>query len=238
MYIGVMMLTFFLVFFTAAVITYVMPKKFESKAVIHIMPSRSPIKSQNFTANELEVLRSSLILKQVSKQLDLSSRWEMIEDDAIINLRKMVEVSALRGTDLIEITVENTDKEVARDIAAEVYRAYKELRVAKEREILQSMVTELEKAIKDHTVTIEGADLEAQIALLEPMREKLALERVNLEASANLVELIEEPIMAQAPSSPNVGLNLLLGAVSGLIIGLSIALLMRWFLVRRKPCAV
>lgn len=409
---GVILMTLLLVFMTASVITYVMPKKFASKAVVQVKASArvgtalgdgnvgaQPMTPQFFNT-EFEVIRSQLTLKYVVKALNLMTRWSLTEEEALGTLRDIVDAQNIRGTDLIEITVKHTGPEDARDVAKEVYEAYKKRREDKELMIAEAGMKELEKAVLDQSDVVEekrkqrdnllrqapvmirdmitgvngassiqsmqstlesqvetyttalseldtmiasinslnadeviryaanletaGQDLktlypqyqeqerllkgmqvqglgpnhptvksqkgnveslykqlqasvvsfrdslgikreaklaeiedlkkrlaeikevgitnvikmttiqgvqkefETQQEMLDKMREKLAMDRINLKQPQNIIELHEEPLVAQFPSSPNVTLNLILGAVVGLIFGIGIAFFLEY----------
>ncbi|MEN9991417.1 MAG: hypothetical protein RLZZ224_1119, partial [Verrucomicrobiota bacterium] len=409
---GVILMTLLLVFMTAAVITYVMPKKFQSTAVVQVKPStrvgvalgnenaNTSIMTPQFFATEFEVIRSQLTLKYVLQRLSLMTRWNMTEEEALGTLRNIVDAQNIRGTDLIQISVKHTGAEDARDVAKEVYEAYKKRREDKERSIAEEGMKELEKAVLDQSDVVEekrkqrdnllrrapamirdritgvngdtgiqgmqsmlesqveattsalaeidstiktidtlnadeviryaanlesaGQDLkslypeyqaqerllsglqknglgpnhpnvlsqkgtveslfkqlqasvvsfkeslrlkretkaieledlkkrltevrevavnnvilmtniqgvqkefESQQDYLDRMREKLSMDRINLKQPQNIIELHEEPLVAQFPSSPNVSLNLILGAVVGLIFGVGIAFFLEY----------
>lgn len=164
---GVILMTLLLVFMTAAVITYVMPKKFQSNAVVQVKPSsrvgtvfgdgntmNQPMTPQ-FFATEFEVIRSQLTLKYVVQRLGLMTRWNMTEEEALGTLRGIVDAQNIRGTDLIQISVKHTGAEDARDVAKEVYEAYKKRREEKERLIAEEGMKELEKAVLDQSDVVE-----------------------------------------------------------------------------------
>lgn len=262
LYMGVFAIAFFLVFFAACVITYVMPKKFESSAVIQVKPlSHAPGNmTPQFFATEFEVIRSQQTLKIVMQRLDLTTRWNMTEEEAIAILRGIVDVQNIRGTDLIAINVKHTNPEDARDIAKEIYLSYKKRREDKERVMAESALKELEKAILDQSDVVEEKrkqrdnllkrdsnnpetdqtyqdlqeEYEVYQAMLDRTKRKLSMERINTKPSHyGSVILHEEPLVAQYPTSPNVTLNLLIGAGAGLVLGLLLALIVRLFAGRR-----
>lgn len=265
LYAGIVIVTFLLVFFSACVVTYVMPKKFVSTAVVQVKPSRalsgssaSQMMTPQFFATEFEVIRAKLTLKLVVEKLDLTTKWNMTEEEAVPILRGIVDAQNIRGTDLIQISVKHTGAEDARDIAKEVYEAYKQRRDDSERKVVESSLKELEKAILDQSDVVEEKrkqrdnllkrdsnspemeqtkqdvqkDYEVQKEMLDKMKEKLAMERVNA-TGQSVIELHEEPSVAMYPSSPNVTLNLLIGAAAGLFLGLLLALIVRLFTGRR-----
>lgn len=253
LYSGIVLITFLLVFMTASVITYVMPKKYESTAVIQVRPSTErarPISPQDL-ATEFEVIRAQLTLRLVVQRLNLTTEWNMTEEDAVAVLRGIVDVQNFRGTDLVIIKVKHADRTQVRNIAREVYESYKKRREDRERMVLDDKFKELEKAIVDQADLVEERrkqrdniaarsngnakvpivleaqkEFETQMALLEKMRANLSTEKINSKRFP-IVELHEEPLIPQVPSSPNVNLNLIMGASLGLLFGLLMALFVR-----------
>lgn len=167
---GIILLTLLLVFMTAAVITYVMPRKFESKAVIEVkprIPGLSPFgpnmndtsgarqMTPQFFATEFEKIKSRNSLEKVVDKLELMNRWSVQKEDAILILKGIVNTQNLRGTDLIEIRVRHTDKEDARDVAEEVALSYKEYREDLERRDADKALNELNKAVRSQEDKVE-----------------------------------------------------------------------------------
>jgi uncharacterized protein involved in exopolysaccharide biosynthesis len=168
LYVGVILITLFMAVVVTAVITYVMPKKFESKAVIQVNNSfrvgtalghdslMAPLNTpQHFTSSELEVMRAHLTLQLVVQQLNLTALWGVTEDEAINLLRTMITTQNIRGTDLIEIRVRHSNPAVARDVAKGVYEAYKKRREDKVRSIAEEGLKELEKAVLEQSDALE-----------------------------------------------------------------------------------
>jgi len=168
---GVIILTLLLVFMTAAVITYVMPKKYESYAKIEVKP-RAPLMSvfkglddsvgynrmtQNFFNTEFEKIKSRNSLMKVIEKLDLVTRWGHDMETVFAILSSIVEPEHLAGNDLIVITVRHKNPEEARDIAAEVARAYKEYRSESENRDIQRGLEELKKQVRVQEDTVEAA---------------------------------------------------------------------------------
>ncbi len=158
---GIILLTLALVFMTASVITYVMPEKYESTAVIQVKPrgkafesldggmgNRMAIMTPQFFGTEFEVIKSTNSLNRVIKKLELANKWEVTPEQALLMLENIVKTENKRGTDLISITARHTDKENARDIAVEVAEAYKEYRSELENESLNKGINELDRAVK------------------------------------------------------------------------------------------
>src|SRR6478736_537810 len=123
---GIILLTLLLVFMTAAVITYLMPKKYESEAQIEVKPramgvsalgsnsgivSRTNLMTPQFFATEFAKIKSSNSLAKVVEKLALVEKWGVDKDVAIRTLKGIVDTQNIRGTDLISIRVRYTDPE-------------------------------------------------------------------------------------------------------------------------------
>ncbi len=166
---GIILLTLLLVFMTAAVITYVMPKKFESEATIEVRPrtggmnigfgtrdnSGAGTMTAQFFGTEFEKIKSSNSLKKVVANLELTNRWGVNQETAIAILKGIVNTQNIRGTDLISIRVRHTDKDDARDITAEVAKAYKDYRAEIENRDSTRALYELNKAVQDQEDKVE-----------------------------------------------------------------------------------
>jgi succinoglycan biosynthesis transport protein ExoP len=165
---GVILLTLLLVFMTASVITYVMPKKYESFATIEVKPrertieplvgrlgSTGPSMTAQFFGTEFEKIKSRNSLIRVVDGLDLVNKWGMDRETILRVLKDIVNTQNIRGTDLISITVRHTNKEDARDITAEVARAYKEYRTELEGGTVEKGINELKKAVREQEDKVE-----------------------------------------------------------------------------------
>ena len=128
------MLTFLLVFLTAAVITYVMPKKYESialvevKPIVDIDPTLGGVKSgvgvsRQFMNTQFEIIVAPETLGIAIDQIQLESRWGQDRKSVLRQLRGIVRTSQRRGTDIIEISVRHGKKAEAQEIAKAVYEA-------------------------------------------------------------------------------------------------------------------
>lgn len=164
---GIILLTLLLVFMTAAVITYVMPKKYESEAVIEVKPrdsgdsaigmvSRAAAQmTPQFFGTEFEKIKSRNSLSKVVDKLELQNKWSVDKETALQILKGIVQTQNIRGTDLISIRVRHTNKEDARDVTAEVARAYKAYRTEIEGRDTDRNLLELNKAVRDQEDKVE-----------------------------------------------------------------------------------
>ncbi len=166
---GVILITLLLVFMTASVITYVIPKRYESYTKIEVKP-RVPMmtvfrgmdessgynrSTTNFFNTEFEKIKSRNALMKVCDTLDLTTRWGIDREIIYQILSGIVRTDNIRGTDLITITVRHADKEDAKDIAAEVAHAYKDYRSEVENKEGERALLELKKAVRTQEDTVE-----------------------------------------------------------------------------------
>jgi capsular exopolysaccharide synthesis family protein len=131
-------------------------------------------------------------------------------------------------------TVESLFKQLQASVVSfkESLRLKRETK-AIELEDLKKRLTEVREVAVNNVIlmtNIQGVqkEFESQQEYLDRMREKLSMDRINLKQPQNIIELHEEPLVAQFPSSPNVSLNLILGAVVGLIFGVGIAFFLEY----------
>ena len=160
---GIILLTFLLVFLTAAVITRVMPRKYASTAVVQVNTpgnglgsTLGVLESRNFFATQFEVISAAKTLKIVGETLDLKNKWGINEDSVVSALKGMVRTNLRSGTDLIEITVSHVDKETARDVAAEVAIAYQDRRNREERNRAEKQLAALDDEIEQQKDKVEA----------------------------------------------------------------------------------
>jgi capsular polysaccharide biosynthesis protein len=258
----------------AAVVTYAMPKMYESETTIEVKPRTPgmpplgenqaggvPITPQ-FLGTEMEMIQCRNSLEKVVDSLDLVRRWNVDKETAIRILKGSVIAQNIRGTDLISIRARHNNKEDARDIATEVPNAYKAYRTEIESRDAELYLRELNKEVRtqedkveelrkvllnikntkgitDKTDDPEYAEAKrvfvAEQDLLQAMKLKQMGETISGRIPGESVEIHEQPVIADKPVSPNVLLNLTLGAALGLFLSPLMALPVMWALNRQKP---
>lgn len=151
-------------FLLAAVVTYMMPKVYESSATIEIRPRGRMIEPEvqgvsritvPVCGTEFEKIKSRNSLKKVIEALGLTNKWDMNEEAALKVLKEIVTVEDIRGTDLRRVSVRFSSKEDARDIALEVARAYLEYREELEAKKLEKGIEELKRAVREQEDRVE-----------------------------------------------------------------------------------
>lgn len=157
---GIILLAFLLVFMTALVITYVMPKRYESTAVLQVRPSVPSLEvmpgvvsrpsagvTQSFLQTEFEVITSQKTLDIVIDELDLTNHWNMDREKVRQSLSGMIDAQNIRGTDLIQIEVRASNPQDARMVAERVSKAYRIRRAELENKRSDQALAELRDAV-------------------------------------------------------------------------------------------
>lgn len=217
----------------AALATYVTPRKYDSVAVLQV--AANPVSSPVDMAAEVALVERSGSLEQVGDALNLSSRWAVSKQEAVNSLKKSLTITRFDAERRITIRVELTNREDARDIAAELISVYQKSRAeaavrAKEQAIgmagmevldLQAAVEQGKEALQGYVGGIgkDGRDisdvkskLDADQKLLDEMMKK----RVDLAAMpASEVTVVKKPEIADVPCAPKVTQNLVKGTVAG-----------------------
>ena len=155
---GVILLTFLLVFMTAAVITSVIPEKYESTSVVQVHPSTiaiTPFRGQSqanvgsqmtaqYLQNEFETIVAPETLRMAAEDAQLPILWGMEMDVVVNTLKGIVETTPRRGTDFIEINVRHAKASDAKTIADSVASAYIDRRRKTEEERAQKALDALD----------------------------------------------------------------------------------------------
>ena len=168
---GVILLTFLLIFMTAAVITYVLPKKYESTALLqvnhsfveldplngaagHPMTGASP--SHAYIQNQFKIIESEKTMLRVVERLDLTTRWRGYDRDmALDKLKQILKTEQIRNTDHIEIRIRHQNSEDARDVAKEIAESYQWGRNADERNRAGEALDALEAEVRSQEDLVE-----------------------------------------------------------------------------------
>ena len=169
---GVILLAFFLVFMTAAVITYILPKEYIGKVTMQInrelhdmkifhgdtQPGRMYI-PPTFIETEFKVITSKNTLYQVVDNLKLDERWAITRPQAFGKLFKNLDTREERGTDLITVEYFDTEAQVAANISNAVAAAYQNRRMSIERTRSNNALDTLQKQLADQSDKVEESRL-------------------------------------------------------------------------------
>ena len=176
---GVILLAFFLVFMTATVITYMMPKEYLGKVTLQINreakdnvffenSSSRMLPYQTFMQTQFAIIESKENLMKVVKEKNLLKEWGLSTDlEAYTRLLRKMRANDVRGTDLVQIQVYDPDPQLAVDLANEIAFSYKQRREQIEREKSARVLQELKLEAKGQEKLME----ESRNTMLDLMKD-------------------------------------------------------------------
>src|SRR3979411_2202483 len=150
-------LAFLLVLITAAGVTYFTPREFLASVFIEVRstaenprifgtgaPNR-PIHDRQLAAAVSQVIQRTGVLYPVIDELKLQDKWARdgarpSREQAYARLRSKLDVDEVRNTDLLQISVFDTNPQEAADIANKIVSVDQDKRVEEEKEVLNRAV--------------------------------------------------------------------------------------------------
>ena len=168
---GVIILTFLLIFMTAAVITYVLPKKYESTALLQVnysyieldplngsvgQPMTGASPSHAYIQNQFKIIESEKTLSRVVETLDLTTRWSGFDEDmALMKLKSILKTEQIRNTDHIEIRIRHQNREDAQAVAKAIAESYRDGRNKEELKRAGDALDALESEVRSQEDLVE-----------------------------------------------------------------------------------
>lgn len=176
--IGLILLSSLLVFSVAAIVTYIMPRKYRGKVEMKIertvnkLPvfnrdvSEQPLAySDTFLKTEYETITKLETLYPVVEAYDLVKRWDMpSRQDAVNKLRKNLDTQSNVRSDFVVIEYYDEDPKLAADIANAIAESYMKKRVEIDTEQKNTALKVIEKQIADLEQRSNEARLKMQAA--------------------------------------------------------------------------
>jgi len=168
------LLAFLLVLITAAVVTYFQPRLFQSSVFIEVRSTAEnprifstgdpniPVHDPQLAPTVFQVIQRTGILYPVIDQLKLQDKWSTggyrpTRDQAYRILRAKLDVNEVRNTDLLEISVFDTNPQEAADIANEIVSVYQDKRVEEEKDILNKAVSTMNEQVTKQQKKVDEA---------------------------------------------------------------------------------
>ena len=164
---GIILLTFILVVLTAAVITYVMPKKYEATAVVKINPlgtknqvvgnGASALMTRQFFGTQFKIIESDENLKRAAQMTQFPQKMQISTAEAVLVLKGGLSTRQERGTDLIEISLRmvKDNREHVKPLTESIALAYSEMRMNQETKRREQTRYELDKKIQKYEDIVE-----------------------------------------------------------------------------------
>ena len=167
---GLILFSFLLVFAAAAVITYIMPRKFRGKVEMVIERTAEDVRveghhphdvthafTDNFLKTQFEIISKRKTLDRVVEKLDLQTRWNHpTRQQTISKLLANLDSQSSIKSDFITVEYFDEDAKLAADIANAIAESYKEMRLEVDSLRNVNAVTQLtaQIAAKDQVTTI------------------------------------------------------------------------------------
>ncbi|MBL9184415.1 MAG: polysaccharide biosynthesis tyrosine autokinase [Verrucomicrobiaceae bacterium] len=174
---GLISLSFILIFAAAAVLTYIMPRKYRGHVEMTIERITQDINvfdrnrgdslafTQEYIKTQFETITKPTTLYPVIEKLDLTKRWELPSRQATLGkLRANLETQSMLRSDFVVIDYYDQDPRLAATIANEIARSYMAQRNNIETERKQKALAVLEQKISDQEKLREQAQVRAQEA--------------------------------------------------------------------------
>ena len=168
------LLAFFLVLITAAIVSYFQPREYQSSSFIEVKSTASnprifttgdpnlPIHDPQLAPTVFQVIQRTGILYPVIDQLKLQDKWARdgirpTKEQAYAMLRSKLDVDEVRNTDLLQISVFDTNPQMAADIANKIVAVYQDKRVEEEKEILNRAVTTMNEEVSKQQKRVDDS---------------------------------------------------------------------------------
>lgn len=175
-------LTFLLVFMAAAVVTYLLPKKYTAVVQFSISNPKAtidPLKLgetildrnrssfENFLPTQFEIIAASETLKYVVDEMGLDEEWKVSQEEAIARLKGMLKIVPIRNTANVNVWVSGLDPRQVQAIAEAVINAYRLRREKEENELALKTIHKLKE-----TLQIENSTMIQKMHQLKKLIEK------------------------------------------------------------------
>ena len=168
------LLAFLLVLITAAVVTYFQPRLFQSSVVVEVRSTAEnprifgtgdpniPVHDPQLAPTVFQVIQRTGILYPVVDHLKLQDKWSTggyrpSREQAYRILRGKLDVTEVRNTDLLEISIYDTNPQEAADIANEIVAVYQDKRVEEEKDILNRGVSAMNEQVTKQQKKVDEA---------------------------------------------------------------------------------
>lgn len=182
--IGLITLSFLLVFLVSAIVTYIMPRKYRGKVEMKIERNVNKLPvfnreladqpytlGENMIRTEFESITKLETLYPVIEAYDLVKRWGVpTRQDAANKLRKNLDTQSNVRSDFVVIEYYDEDPKYAADIANAIAESYKKKRVDIESEqknealkIIQRQIADLEQRSNEARLKMQAARQKAGI---------------------------------------------------------------------------
>ncbi len=164
------LLVFLLVFISCAVLTRMMTPMYTTSICFEIKKPRDIVEvsgrlnpvisdaanSSQYMTTQFELLVTEANLKAVANRLGLPGDWGMTDKMAASQLRSMIQIRPRGGTDLIDVVVTGADAHLVQRVCEALPLAYKDVREAKEEELINRTIDARYAILRDRYDELES----------------------------------------------------------------------------------
>ena len=216
------LLAFFLVLLTAAVVTYFQPREYQSSVFIEVKSTAQnvrifgtgdpnlPIHDPTLAPTVYQVIQRTGILYPVIDDLKLQDKWTKngvrpTREQAYQRLRSKLDVDEVRNTDLLQINVLSPNPQESADIANKIVAVYQSTRVDEEKEMMNRAVASMNEEVAKQQKRVDETSKE-----VAEIREKEGIIDLNPEGmedaqtAANTMVLKQEGEVNEAETGVSV----------------------------------
>ncbi|CAN5210014.1 exopolysaccharide regulatory tyrosine autokinase VpsO [soil metagenome] len=171
------LLAFLLVVLTAAIVTYFQPREYQSSVFVEVRSTaqnlrifgpgdpNQPIYEPQLAPTVFQIIQRTGILYPVIDDLKLQDRWTKngirpSREQAYQRLRNKLDVDEVRNTQLLQISVFNTDPQEAADIANKIVAVYQDTRVDEEKEVMNRAIASMNEEVARQQKKVDDAAAE------------------------------------------------------------------------------
>ncbi len=231
----------------AFVANLVIQPVYTANALIRVSSAPNPLSGRSADIDYIDRLMNTYVIIVGTQQLLAEVRDELGLNLTSARLREMVGVKAIDETELIQITVNNSNPKTAADVANAVARTLIEKttaltesssasaaileQVTQAQQELNDLRAEYDKLVTEQpSEAARIAEMGREIAIKQQNYENLLLQydeaRLSESVQLNSVSLIETAAPPTSPTIPRKTLNLVLGGLLGLAGGIGLVLLL------------
>ncbi len=207
---GIILLAFLLVVITTGVTTYYMKREYRSSVFMQVSNRMQTMPlfgggneggerriDTTYAGTQFEILQRKEILYPVVEELGLRQRWgsagsPLPEEFAYYRLRGMMEVRAVRNTDLIQVDVYSADPKEAAEIANKIADVYVQRRIDLFRALQEGALGTLDDEVEKQDREVK--ELSAKMARL---REELEIVDLNPDNAEEPVQVVERNLLSK-----------------------------------------
>ncbi len=176
-------LVFLLVVITTGVITYFLPRQYESSVTMQINQNDTYMKlfddrgggrgfDPRFITTQFEIIQRKEILYPVIEALGLEQKWKKLygivgKEQSVFRLRRMIDIREIRNTELIQISVLDQDKNEASEIANRIAEEYQRRRIGEQQGTVNRSLVQLKDEVAKQSRRVDELRAEAQKIRIE-----------------------------------------------------------------------